>query len=221
VSAPLSTNVPARSPAAGAARLALERLRASTSFPRVFTATIATHLLHIAPIVRDEITVWRTHAKRIPDPVLSQTALSALRKQGNIEGAALLAALAPADRRGHVVRALCRLQGAYNFLDALSELECENPLANSDQLHQALLATVTLPSLPATVTDYYAHSPHRYDGGVLLVQRPGRSHQRLLEAIKGATHGVTPRLTLSVLRPRLTRLRSTDSEHPRSAAISE
>ncbi len=104
-------------------------------------------------------------AGEIPDANLRRTAAEALAKRGNIEGAALFATLSPARERRSVVRALVAFQTAYNYLDALSEQPSESPLTNTDQLHQALL-TALHPRAPHP--DYYAHNPHRDDGGYLL-----------------------------------------------------
>lgn len=46
--------------------------------------------------------------------------------RGNIEGAALFDALAPAGRRARTIRALVAFQTAYNYFDALSGLPSED-----------------------------------------------------------------------------------------------
>ncbi|HEV7530026.1 MAG TPA: DUF2600 family protein [Solirubrobacteraceae bacterium] len=130
----------------------------------VFASAAARHLLLIAPQVRRELAWWRAGAAEITDASLRRQALKSLGKHGNIEGAALFAILAPAARRRQAVRALVAFQTAYNYLDALSELPSEDPRANADQLHQALL-TALHPD--AQHADYYAHNPHGADGGYL------------------------------------------------------
>lgn len=130
----------------------------------VFARAATRHLLLIAPQVRRELAWWRAGAAEITDASLRRQALKALGKHGNIEGAALFAILAPGARRRQAVRALVAFQTAYNYLDALSELPSEDPPANADQLHQALL-TALHPD--AQHADYYAHNPHRTDGGYL------------------------------------------------------
>ena len=62
------------------------------------------------------------------------------------------------------MRALVAFQTAYNYLDALSELPSDQPVANGEQLHQALL-TALHPG--AAHLDYYALNPDRRDGGYL------------------------------------------------------
>jgi tetraprenyl-beta-curcumene synthase len=130
----------------------------------VFAGTVMRYLLLVLPRVRSELDHWRSRAAEIPDPVLRHHAQASLRKRGNIEGAALFATLPPAAHRRRTVRALVAFQTAYNYLDALSELPSENPLANGDQLHQALL-TALHPG--AAHLDYYAHNPAGEDGGYL------------------------------------------------------
>jgi len=130
-----------------------------------FASTAACHLLCVWPAFRRELALWRGRAAEIPDPQLRRLALTAFDKRGNIEGAALFATLAPAASRPAAVRALVAFQTAYNYLDALSEQPSEDPLANAEQLHRALLSAVSPGSAHA---DYYAHSPTREDGGYLL-----------------------------------------------------
>ena len=131
---------------------------------RVFTDTVGRYLLVVLPQVRRELAHWRARAAAIPNPQLRQTAAEALGKRGNIEGAALFATLAPGAQRRRTMRALVAFQIAYNYLDALSELPSEDPLANGDQLHQALLVAL-YPGAPHA--DYYAHNPQRGDGEYL------------------------------------------------------
>ena len=122
------------------------------------------YLLQVQPVVRRELAYWETATDAIGDQVLRTTARQALCKRGNIDGAALFATLAPAADRARTVRALVAYQSAYNYLDALSELPSEDPVANADQLHQALL-TALHPD--AADVDYYQHNPQRRDGGYL------------------------------------------------------
>jgi tetraprenyl-beta-curcumene synthase len=62
------------------------------------------------------------------------------------------------------VRALVAFQAAYNYLDTLSELPSREPVANGEQLHQALL-TALHPGV--SHLDYYAYNPDQGDGGYL------------------------------------------------------
>lgn len=132
--------------------------------PAVFAGTVLRYLLLVLPCVRIELDHWRSRAAAVPDPVLRAHAEASLCKRGNIEGAALFATLAPAAHRARTIRALVAFQTAYNYLDVLSEQPSENPLANGDQLHQALL-TALHPG--AGHLDYYAHNRQREDGGYL------------------------------------------------------
>ena len=91
-------------------------------------------------------------------------AFDALRKHGNIEGAAAFAAFTPRTHRAAVVRALAAFQAAYSYADMLSEQPHEQAIANGRRLHEALLVALD-PSAPQL--DYYAHNPQRDDGGYL------------------------------------------------------
>jgi tetraprenyl-beta-curcumene synthase len=129
-----------------------------------FSATVARYLLLVLPSATSELALWRNRAAEIPNAKLRHHALQALRKRGNIEGAALFATLAPAAHRGRTIRALVAYQSAYNYLDALSELPSDDPIANGEQLHQALL-TALHPD--AEHPDYYARNRDCGDGGYL------------------------------------------------------
>jgi tetraprenyl-beta-curcumene synthase len=132
--------------------------------PYAFADTVVRYLLLVLPTVRLELDHWRSRAAEIPNPKLRHHALHALGKRGNIEGAALFATLAPASHRRRTIQALVAFQSAYNYLDALSELPSDDPIANGDQLHQALL-TALHPD--AEHPDYYAHNPDMGDGSYL------------------------------------------------------
>jgi len=143
----------------------------------------------IFPSAARELGRWRAKASSIPNAVLRRLALDALRKPGNMLGAALFAVLAPRNERARAVRALVALQGGYNYLDVLAEQPSPDPVGNGRQLHRALLAALASSpegegdpyGLPAhahapgatgeagdAYGDYYAHHPHRQDGGYLL-----------------------------------------------------
>jgi tetraprenyl-beta-curcumene synthase len=145
---------------------------------RVLADTVVRYSFRVLPQVSWELAHWRTMAGEIPNHQLRRTAGEALCKLGNIEGAALFATLAPAAHRRGTVCALVAFQTAYNYLDALSELPSENPVANGAQLHQALLSALH-PGAPHP--DYYAHNPDRADGGYLTA---------ILDACRDAVAGL-------------------------------
>ena len=153
--------------------------------PYAFADTVLRYVLLVLPSVTWELAHWRHRAEQIPNPNLRRHALEALGKRGNVEGAALFATLAPAAQRRRTVRALVAFQSAYNYLDALSELPSPNPVANGDQLHQALLTALT-PGAPHP--DYYAHNPDRADGGYLTA---------ILDACRDAVAGLPSYLAVA------------------------
>jgi tetraprenyl-beta-curcumene synthase len=161
--------LPTASGASAAGELALAR---------AFAGTVLCYLFRVLPQVGRELAGWRARAAAIPNPRLRQAAGEALAKRGNVEGAALFATLAPAAHRHRTVRALVAYQTAYNYLDALSERPSEDPVANGDQLHQALLVALC-PGAPHP--DYYEHNPDRGDGEYL---------PRILEACRDAVAGL-------------------------------
>jgi tetraprenyl-beta-curcumene synthase len=139
-----------------------------------FTGTVLRYLTTVLPGVTRELRHWQSEAGLIPDPALRASALEALGKRGNMEGAALFAVLAPRSHRRQSVRALVAFQTAYNYLDTLAEQPSADPIANGAQLHQALLTAL---DPPAEHPDYYAFHPRRRDGGFLTA---------LVEACRGA-----------------------------------
>jgi tetraprenyl-beta-curcumene synthase len=146
--------------------------------PFTFARTVVRYLLLVLPSARRELAHWRTRAAEIPDANLRRTASRAFEKRGNIEGAALFATLAPAVHRRGTIRAMVAFQTAYNYLDALSELPSEDPVANGYQLHQALVIAL---QPGAAHPDYYAHNPDRGDGGYLVA---------ILDACRDAVAGL-------------------------------
>jgi tetraprenyl-beta-curcumene synthase len=146
---------------------------------------VARHLALVLPQASRELAHWRRRAQTIPNLRLRNAAGRALAKRGNVEGAALLATLAPAAQRRPTVTALVAFQTAYNYLDALSELPSDDPIANGDQLHQALLTAL---HADAPHPDYYALHPDRGDGGYI---------DALVDACSAAVAGLPSFATLA------------------------
>ena len=130
-----------------------KRVSDRTTAP-AFAEVAFRHLVHILPLVNQELARWRVRAGEISNRELRHTAQQTLTKRGNIEGAALFAVLAPALHRRAAVRALVAFQTAYNFLDGLSELASEDPIADTRRLHEGLVGALR-PAVP--------HSSHGHD----------------------------------------------------------
>jgi tetraprenyl-beta-curcumene synthase len=129
-------------------------------------AALGTYRRGIVPAVRRQLRDWETVAEAIPDPVLRDHALDALRKKGaNAEATAVFAILAPRAQRAAALRAITSLQVAVDYLDTLGEQASDDPLANGLQLHRALIDALA-PGEP--VADWYRLNPQRNDGGYLL-----------------------------------------------------
>jgi tetraprenyl-beta-curcumene synthase len=121
--------------------------------------------LGVYPRVCREHRRLAARAQEIPDPLLQRVALDAQRKWGNIEGATAFAAFVPSRRRAAAVRAMACFQGAYNYLDMLTELPNTDPEANGRLLHRALLVALD-PQAPHL--DYYELHHLGEDGGYLV-----------------------------------------------------
>jgi tetraprenyl-beta-curcumene synthase len=128
-------------------------------------ASLARYWLGILPLVRRELRHWERRAQAIPDPTLRAQAVTTLRDERlNAEAAAVFATLVPRARWPTLVPLLVAFQVMYDYLDTVGEEPVTDPLRNGLQLHVALAAALD-PELPSV--DYYAHHPHREDGGYL------------------------------------------------------
>ncbi len=140
-----------------------------------FSHIAARYWLGVFPHVCREIRHWREQAHRIPDASLRAIALETQRaEQGNLEGAAAFAVLAPRAHRASVVRALIAYQAIYDYVDALTEQPNADPTLNAQQLHLALRTAL---GSTAHHPAYYAHNPRSNDDGYL---------RALCEACRGA-----------------------------------
>jgi tetraprenyl-beta-curcumene synthase len=136
----------------------------ATALTGLFASAARRYWLGVFPRVCIERRRREARAREIPDPLLRSVVVDALRKWGNIEGAAAFAAFVPRRRRAAAMRATACFQAAYNYLDTLSELPVADPSGNGKLLHQALVVALD-PS--AEHLDYYALSRLRDDGGYL------------------------------------------------------
>jgi tetraprenyl-beta-curcumene synthase len=128
-------------------------------------AALGTYRRGIVPAVQRQLASWETSAETIPNRVLRDHALDALRRKGaNAEATAVLAILAPRPRRAAALRAITSLQVAVDYLDSLGEQTSADPLANGLQLHRALIDALA-PGEP--VADWYRLNPQQDDGGYL------------------------------------------------------
>jgi tetraprenyl-beta-curcumene synthase len=120
----------------------------------------------VAPLVRRLLGSWEARAAEIPDPHLSHLALEKLRNERfNVEVAAMIATLAPAEHRERAVEAIVALQVMYDFLDALTEQPAPDPIRDGLQQSGAFLDALSVSTPPRR--DYYAHYLGGSDGGYL------------------------------------------------------
>ncbi|MHB8242930.1 MAG: DUF2600 family protein [Solirubrobacteraceae bacterium] len=146
-----------------------------TSFVRAYIKAATRYWFTIYPQVRREADRWRTRAASIPNRTLRELAFEAQRiKQGNIDGSAAFAILAPPSQRATVVRAQVAFQSVYDYVDTLSEQPNPQPVANSRRLHQALLVAL---DPDASHGAYYSGQTDHNDGGFL---------EEIVDACRGA-----------------------------------
>ncbi len=126
---------------------------------------LATYQRAVLPQVRGELQRWERRTGGIPDLVLRDAALSAIKeKSSNVEATAVFAILTPRSRRSSVLRAMTALQTTIEYLDVLGEQSHDEPLADGLALHGALAEAVT-PG--AQHSDWYRLHPQSDDGGYL------------------------------------------------------
>jgi tetraprenyl-beta-curcumene synthase len=135
-----------------------------TALAGSFAGAARRYWLGVFPGVCAERRRREARAQEIPDQLLRQVVVDALRKWGNIEGASAFAAFVPRHRRAAAARAMVCFQAAYNYLDMLTELPNTDPAANGRLLHRALLVAL---DPEAEHLDYYAHHHLHEDGGYL------------------------------------------------------
>lgn len=163
-----------------------------TALAAIFLKAAGHYWLSVFPRIRQESRHWRQRAEAIPDPVLRRLALEAQQiKRGNIEGSAAFAAFAPHAHRAETVRAQVAFQSAYDYVDTLAEQPNDHPIANSRQLHQALLDAINQDHKRC---DYYASYSYNKDGGYL---------EQIIEACRSALVTLPSRASISVPANRL------------------
>jgi tetraprenyl-beta-curcumene synthase len=122
--------------------------------------------LSVAPLVRNQLRRWERRAAQIPDPRLQELACDKMRNERfNVEVAAMIATIAPSERRGSAVEAIVALQLMYDYLDALTEQPTADPIRDGLQCSQAFIDAVTISAKP--IGDYYAYRPDGGDAGYL------------------------------------------------------
>jgi len=141
----------------------------SLSQLRALAAATSRELLWGLRAVSSEIRRWRGLALAIPNSVIREDALSALKeKRTHADGAALFWIL-PRRRNIELLRLLVRYELIWDFLDNLSERAAGAGQVDGRQLHLAIAEAID-PTIP--ISDYFSEHPWRGDGGYLraLVQ---------------------------------------------------
>jgi tetraprenyl-beta-curcumene synthase len=130
-----------------------------------FVALAGRYWAGVYPAISWELRRWRARAAAIPDPKLRGLAFEAhAGKRGNLEGAAAFAVFVSRSSCLAVTRAVVACQGAYDYLDVLSEQDGEDTIASGYRLHLALVAALT----PAGgCLRFQAHCGRVDDGGYL------------------------------------------------------
>lgn len=111
--------------------------------------------------VSREVHIWRTRAKRIPDPALRRDAVAAIDlKRGHTDGAGMFWTL-PDRRKPALLRALVRYELLQDFLDSVTEQGASVGPEHGGQLFRALGDALDLDRTPS---DWYSR---HHDGGYL------------------------------------------------------
>jgi tetraprenyl-beta-curcumene synthase len=151
-----------------AAKAALTRGRArlrSIATMRRLLSVGGRYWTGVFPLIRRELRQWRARAGAIPDPALRGLAFEAHgAKRGNLEGAAAFAVFVPRRFGCSVTRSLVAFQGAYDYVDVLSEQQSDDRIASGYRLHLALVAAL---QPGGRHLNAYAHHPLDGDAGYL------------------------------------------------------
>lgn len=130
--------------------------------PLRYTARFAKDVI---PRVDREMDHWRHFAARIPQAALREQALASIgSKLFHAEGGSVFAAADPAVAE-HLVPLIVALQTISDYLDNLGDRTDSLDERDFRSLHQSMLDAV---STEPVFHDYYAHHPHKDDGGYLL-----------------------------------------------------
>jgi tetraprenyl-beta-curcumene synthase len=130
-----------------------------------FLTVAGRYWLSAYPVIKGELRQWRARAGAIPDPALRNLAFEAHGgKRGNLEGAAAFAMFVPRQFAVCLSRALVAFQGAYDYVDVLSEQDSQDAVANGYRLHLTLVAAL---QPGGRRMDGYAHHPVDDDAGYL------------------------------------------------------
>ncbi len=121
-------------------------------------------VVHVFPLVKQELLEWQRIASQSPDLRLRQQASESIRaKAFHCQGGSIYA-LYPGVNRAEAVRFIVAYQTMSDYLDNLVDsLEVQDELAFS-QLHLAM-SEALCPKV--TPSDYYLYYPYREDGGYL------------------------------------------------------
>jgi tetraprenyl-beta-curcumene synthase len=130
-----------------------------------FIAIAKRYWVSIYPVIHRELRQWQARAGAIPDPKLRGLAFEAHSgKRGNLEGAAAFAVIVSRSMCIAATRALVAFQGAYDYVDVLSEQDGDDTVASGYRLHLALVAAL----MPASgCLQLYAHCGCVDDAGYL------------------------------------------------------
>jgi len=132
--------------------------------PRNAVSLMYRYYKYVLPVVREELSRWRSAARAIPDPELRAQALASLEaKRFHCEGGAIYAAAEPA-WRGVLVPLIVALQTISDYLDNLCDRSTSLDADDFRLLHRSMLDAV-IPDAP--LHDYYALRRERDDGGYL------------------------------------------------------
>ena len=139
-------------------------MNASVAKPMNRVRLIYQFVVHVFPLVKQELQEWQRIASQSPDPRLRQQASESIRaKAFHCQGGSIYA-LYPGVNRAEAVRFIVAYQTMSDYLDNLVDsLEVQDELAFS-QLHLAMSEALCSKVTPS---DYYLYYPYREDGGYL------------------------------------------------------
>lgn len=130
--------------------------------PMRFMQTIYRDIL---PIVHEELRFWKRKAREIPNMELRTQAISSIEeKTFHCEGGAIMALLAPPEKRREVISFIVAYQTISDYLDNLCDRSTSLSPDDFAALHESMSQALTIDAAP---TAYYRYREDENDGGYL------------------------------------------------------
>lgn len=128
------------------------------------TKLIYQFIYQVFPLVKKELSLWQSYAERIPDPILSQQALSSIKHKSFHAQGGCIYSLYNHSVDPELIRFIVALQTISDYLDNLCDRVSIEDEVSFLQLHLAITDALSPENF---FSDYYACYPYKEDGEYL------------------------------------------------------